>query len=81
MISSPKVYETWFVFALVWAFGSALYHDGANDYKAEFSKWLTTEFKSLNFPPGLTVFDVFVDPHTQQFTSWTEKVSSIMALV
>ena len=73
-VASETVYETWFVFALVWSFGSALFHDGATDYKAEFSKWFTNEFKNMEFPQFATVFDVFVDPATQEFTSWAEKV-------
>ena len=72
---SPKeLYETYFVFALVWAYGSALFHDGATDYRAEFSKWFMNEFKSVKFPPGLSVFDVWVDPMTSEFTSWNDKV-------
>ena len=67
-------YEMWFVFALVWSFGSALFHDGSTDYKSEFSKWFTTEFKNLEYPAFTSVFDVFVDPSTQEFTHWTEKV-------
>ena len=69
--SSESVYETWFVFALVWSFGSALFHDGATDYKSEFSKWFLNEFKNLEFPMGCTVFDVFVDPANHEFTSCT----------
>ena len=67
-------YELWFVFALVWSFGSALYHDGSTDYKAEFSKWFTQEFKDLQIPPFTSVFDVYVDPSTQQYALWSESV-------
>ena len=58
----------WFVFALVWSFGSALYHDGSSDYKTEFSKWFQTEFHSITnieFPAFTSVFDLYVDPATQ----------------
>ena len=44
---SEQDYETWFVFALVWSFGSALFHDGATDHKAEFSKWFINDFIEL----------------------------------
>ena len=71
---TETIYETWFVFALVWSFGSALFHDGSTDYKSEFSKWFTMEFKNLEYPPFTSVFDVFVDPSNQEFTQWTEKV-------
>ena len=66
-------YETWFVFALVWSFGSALFHDGATDHKAEFSKWFINDFNTIEFPTE-SVFDVFVDPKTQSFVNWTELI-------
>ena len=31
-----ELYEAYFVFALVWAYGSSLYNDGQTDYRAEF---------------------------------------------
>ena len=71
----PKdLYELYFVFACVWAFGSPLYHDGTVDHRNEFSKWFTSEFKNVNFPENLTVFDVYVSTATQEFIPWTEKV-------
>jgi hypothetical protein len=75
------------VFALVWAYGSSLYNDGQTDYRAEFrwvelyqskypwfSKWFIVEFgKNVSFPSGMSVFDVWVDPNTQEYTSWNER--------
>ena len=72
--ASEEIYEIWFVFALVWSLGSALFHDGSTDYKAEFSKWFMNEFRALEFPQFSSVFDVYVDPSTQQFASWVDKV-------
>lgn len=40
----------------------------------EFSKWWTTEFKTIKFPSQGTVFDYFLDPQTHKWTPWTEKV-------
>ena len=72
---SPKeLYETYFVFALIWAYGSSLYNDGQTDHRAEFSKWFLSEFKSLSFPAGMNVFDFWVDPVSNEYTSWTDKV-------
>ena len=31
-----ELYESYFVFALVWAYGSCLFNDGQTDYRAEF---------------------------------------------
>ena len=40
---SPKeLYEAYFVFALVWAYGSPLYNDGQTDYRLEFNKEIRT---------------------------------------
>ena len=72
---SPKeLYESYFVFALVWAYGSSLFNDGQTDYRAEFNKWFLNEFKGLKFPTGMSVFDVWVDPFTNEFTSWADRV-------
>ena len=62
----PKeLYELYFVFACIWAFGSSLYHDGTVDHRAEFSKWFSSEFKNVTFPPNGTVFDFYVDNQQQ----------------
>ena len=44
---SKELYELYFVFACVWAFGSSLYYDGTLDYRAEFSKWWQNEYKTV----------------------------------
>lgn len=69
----PKeLHDLYFVFACVWAFGSAMFQDQTIDYRVEFSKWWVNEFKSVKFPAGGTVFDYYIDVETKQFTSWTE---------
>uniref|UniRef100_T1H0E2 Uncharacterized protein n=1 Tax=Megaselia scalaris TaxID=36166 RepID=T1H0E2_MEGSC len=56
----PKEWhELYFVFACIWAFGSAMFQDQAIDYRIEFSG---------------TVFDYYLDSETKQFTPWTEKL-------
>nr|XP_026486610.1 dynein beta chain, ciliary [Vanessa tameamea] len=67
-------HDIYFVFACVWAFGSAMFQDTNIDYRIEFSKWWINEFKNVKFPPGGTVFDYYIDPETKQFTPWTEKI-------
>lgn len=75
---SPKeVYELYFCFACIWAFGSAIFQDQAIDHRIEFSKWWINEFKSVKFPQssqGSTIFDYYIDAETKQFTPWTEKI-------
>lgn len=71
----PKEWhELYFVFACIWAFGSAMFQDQAIDYRIEFSKWWLNEFKNIKFPQGGTVFDYYLDSETKQFTPWTEKL-------
>jgi len=44
------------------------------DHRVEFSKWWTTEFKTIKFPSSGTVFDYFVDSGTKKFLPWTELI-------
>ncbi|KAJ8318719.1 LOW QUALITY PROTEIN: hypothetical protein KUTeg_003810 [Tegillarca granosa] len=71
----PKeLYELYFVFASVWAFGGVTFQDQLVDYRVEFSKWWTTEFKTVKFPTQGTIFDYFIDAETKKFEPWTKKV-------
>ncbi|CAH2045643.1 unnamed protein product, partial [Iphiclides podalirius] len=69
-------YETYFVFAVVWGFGSALFQDQLVDWRNEFSKWFCNEFKQIKFPSSGNVFSFFIDPETKKFLPWSEKVES-----
>ncbi len=72
---SPKdVYELFFVFAAISAFGGFLFQDQMVDYRVEFSKWWVTEFKHIKFPLQGTVFDYFLDYKTHKWVPWSEKV-------
>ncbi|CAL8088370.1 unnamed protein product [Calicophoron daubneyi] len=71
----PKeLYELYFVFCAVWAFGGALFQDQLVDHRTEFSKWWSTEFKSVKFPSNGTVFDYFIDPETKKFEPWSRRL-------
>nr|CAI5851783.1 unnamed protein product [Callosobruchus analis] len=71
----PKeLYELYFVFCCVWAFGSAMFQEQATDYRVEFTKWWVNEFKTVKFPTGGTVFDYYIDFETKQFVNWTESL-------
>ncbi|CAH1795230.1 unnamed protein product [Owenia fusiformis] len=73
---SKELYELYFVFCLVWAFGGCMFQDQLVDYRVEFTKWWITEFKTVKFPSTGTVFDYFIDPETKKFEPWTKKVPS-----
>ncbi|KAF9414328.1 hypothetical protein HW555_007725, partial [Spodoptera exigua] len=69
-------YEIYFVFSVVWGFGSALFQDQIVDWRNEFSKWFCNEFKQIKFPSTGNVFSFFIDPETKKFLPWSEKVGS-----
>uniref|UniRef100_A0A8B9HS49 Dynein, axonemal, heavy chain 9 n=1 Tax=Astyanax mexicanus TaxID=7994 RepID=A0A8B9HS49_ASTMX len=69
-----ELYELYFVFAAIWAFGGALFQDQLVDYRVEFSKWWVTEFKTIKFPSQGTVFDYYIDPETKKFEPWSKMV-------
>ncbi|XP_010006976.1 PREDICTED: dynein heavy chain 17, axonemal [Chaetura pelagica] len=72
--SPRELYELYFVFACVWAFGGAMFQDQLVDYRLEFSKWWLSEFKTIKFPAQGTVFDYYIESETKKFMPWTEKV-------
>lgn len=76
--SSKELYELYFIFAAIWAFGGSMFQDQLTDYRVEFSKWWTTEFKTIKFPSAGTVFDYCIDPETHKFVPWLEKVPQFM---
>ncbi|XP_022909837.1 dynein beta chain, ciliary-like [Onthophagus taurus] len=67
-------YEIYFVFSTVWAFGSALFQDQITDWRNEFSKWFTNEFKTVKFPAAGTVFHYYIEQETKRFSPWTDLV-------
>ncbi|XP_060774018.1 dynein axonemal heavy chain 11 [Neoarius graeffei] len=71
--SPRELYEIYFVFACVWAFGGALFQDHLRDYRGEFSRWWNKEMRAVKFPSQGTVFDYYVDPNTKKFTPWSER--------
>lgn len=68
-------YEIYFVFSCVWAFGSTLFQDQITDWRNEFSKWFTNEFKTVKFPGGATVFNFYIEEESKRFAPWSELVS------
>ncbi|XP_026855443.2 LOW QUALITY PROTEIN: dynein heavy chain 9, axonemal [Electrophorus electricus] len=71
---NKELYELYFVFAAIWAFGGALCQDQLVDYRVEFSKWWVTEFKTIKFPSQGTVFDYYIDPESKRFEPWSKMV-------
>ncbi|XP_056236518.1 dynein axonemal heavy chain 11 isoform X2 [Seriola aureovittata] len=72
--SPRELYETYFTFACIWAFGGALYQDQLCDYRVEFSQWWTKEMKTVKLPAQGTVFDYYLDSQTRRFLPWSDTV-------
>ena len=75
--SDEYLFEQFFVFASVWAFGSALAEKDGVDYRKMFSDWWKEQWKAVKFPARGSVFDVLFDPETKQFVSWRERVPKV----
>ncbi|KAG5306381.1 DYHC protein, partial [Pseudoatta argentina] len=69
-------YELYFMFACIWAFGSAMFRDQLFDWRNEFSKWWQNEFRTIKFPSVGTIFNYFIEPETKKLINWREKVAS-----
>jgi dynein heavy chain len=67
-------FETYFIFAAIWAFGGSLFQDQMVDYRVEFSKWWMNEFKTAKIPSTGTIFDYFVDHESKKFMPWTDQL-------
>ncbi|KAM8838403.1 dynein axonemal heavy chain 11 [Synchiropus picturatus] len=74
--SARELYEIYFVFACIWAFGGALFQDHLNDYRAEFSRWWSKEMRAVKFPSQGSVFDYFIDPESKKLTPWSERMDA-----
>ncbi|NWX62644.1 DYH17 protein, partial [Promerops cafer] len=72
--SPRELYELFFVFACIWAFGGALFQDQLVDHRQQFSKWWLSEFKTVKFPNQGTIFDYYIHPKTKTFNPWDERV-------
>ena len=76
--SPSDVYEKYFLFACIWAFGGPLSSDGRIDYRANFSNWWRKEFPHMKLEDAKvpadkqTVFDVFLQD--SEFTLWANIV-------
>jgi dynein heavy chain, axonemal len=75
--SDQAMFEMYFVFALIWAFGGALCEKDGINYRRNFDKWFKTTWTNVKIPGKGTVYDYFVNPKTQKFQPWAELVTDI----
>ncbi|GFT71511.1 dynein heavy chain 17, axonemal [Trichonephila clavipes] len=82
-----ELYELYFVFCCVWAFGSGLTLTSGADGRLEFSNWFLSEFKSVPISgaqaPGRggadapTVFDYYIDTKRTPGTDQRDSTDSV----
>ena len=65
--------EKAFVFAMIWAMGSALtVTDDGTDNRKLFSDWWRSEWRSVKLPTQYTIFDYWYDPEANTFELWSK---------
>ena len=69
-------FDNFFVFAVIWAFGSAIQVDGQSDFRTEFSNYFKKQFEHIAIDKRTSVFDIWVDPSTGQFVPWKQNIPS-----
>ena len=70
-LAAQKSVEMTFVFACVWAIGSAMgVSDDGKDYRKVFSEWWKKTFRNVQFPSKDTIFDYWLDAENMVFDSW-----------
>eukprot|EP00698_Gefionella_okellyi_P011840 TRINITY_DN3147_c1_g1_i1.p1 TRINITY_DN3147_c1_g1~~TRINITY_DN3147_c1_g1_i1.p1 ORF type:complete len:4456 (-),score=1211.74 TRINITY_DN3147_c1_g1_i1:43-11907(-) len=65
-----SVIEAYFVFAMIWAFGSSLLPDPIVDYRAVFSNWWRAEWRTIKLPDTGTLFDHYMETGTGKWAPW-----------
>jgi len=65
--------EKAFVFAMIWAMGSALtVTDDGTDNRKLFSDWWRGEWRGVKLPTQYTVYDYWYDPGSNTFELWSK---------
>ena len=70
----PHPYLPILVFGMYDVDAKSNFHFQLVDYRSEFSKWWSSEFKTIKFPSQGTVFDYYIDSDSKKFIPWSEAV-------
>jgi len=69
--TEKEIYEMYFVFAAIWAFGGTLGLKDNVDYRKSFDKWWRMQWRNfIKFPEDGTVFDFYINNSTNKFEKW-----------
>ncbi|KAI8464229.1 MAG: flagellar alpha dynein [Monoraphidium minutum] len=75
--ADQALFEMYFVFAAIWAFGGALVEKDGVDYRRKFDKWWKATWTTVKMPGKGSVYDYYVNPKTAKFTPWAELVADV----
>lgn len=75
--TDKMVYELFFCFACVWAFGGCLGVKDGEDHRNKFNRWWRSEWRPVKFPDSGSVFDYFADKESQRYLPWADITESI----
>ena len=70
-------FESYFVLAMVWAFGGGLAPKDGIDYRKDFDKWWKRTWTAVKFPGKGNVFDYYINAKTGKFAPWADLVPDV----
>ena len=74
--ADQAAFETYFVLAMVWAFGGGCCWMDGTDYRKKFNNWWRKTWSTIKFPNQGTVFDYYINPKTGKFESWANMLKA-----
>ena len=75
--SDQLAFETYFVLAVVWAFGGALAPKDGIEYRKEFDKWWKRTWTTVKFPGKGSIFDYYINAKSGKFAPWSDLVPEV----
>ena len=75
--ADASLFEMYFVFAMIWAFGGGLTEKDGINYPKMFDKWWKSTYTSVKLPSKGSVYDYYVNPKTGKFAQWGELVQEV----
>ena len=75
--ADQALFEAYFVFAAIWAFGGGLIEKDGVPYRKNFDKWWRATWTAVKLPSKGSVFDYYVNAKAGKFAPWAELVVDV----
>ena len=75
--ADQAAFESYFVLAMVWAFGGGLAPKDGIDYRKDFDKWWKRTWSAVKFPGKGSVFDYYINAKSGKFVPWADLVPEV----